>query len=193
VLPALTQERVGIGPTRNRSLPHMLDGWVITVDSDDYIKVDATVRQLKLTDEASVRWSAALANDINAENQEIYVGPNFYAPGPLKAGAFLAHTLSHDLPPWRCSAMVIDAALILAAGGWANDLSLARIEDTTMVARITSAFGGLWVPEVVQVYRRHPHQTIADPAWLELPRRLDLLEEYAADREWLSKVGAMER
>jgi glycosyltransferase involved in cell wall biosynthesis len=180
-LPALPDGRVGIAATRNRALEHLLDGWVITADSDDYLNVDGTVLQLARTELAGAFWSAALANDIDSSNREIYKGPNYFAEGLLKAGVFLEHTLRNDLPPWRCSAMVIDAELIKTSEGWATTPMLRRIEDTAMVARITSSVDGLWVPLVVQVYRKHDQQTTADPDWLKHPRRLDLLTQYAAD------------
>jgi hypothetical protein len=185
ILPALPGGRAGIAVTRNRAIEHLLDGWVISVDSDDYLKPVETAMQLERTEQAGANWSAALANDIDADNREIYEGPDYFAEGVLAAGVFLEHTLEHDLPPWRCSVTVIDGELIRACGGWATDPRLIRVEDTAMVCRITSALDGLWVPLVVQVYRKHERQTTADPRWYDRPRRLDVLAEYSAGGAWV--------
>lgn len=188
-LGAASSNRIGMARTRNRCLPMLLEGWVVTLDSDDLLFTDALQCQITTTEDSGALWSAALCNDISPEGDVVYEGVNPFPPGRLAAGTFLQYTALRGVSPWVCSATLIDSALLTLCGGWAEFPREDRLDDTALIARVTAIDDGVWVPIVVQAYRKHERQTTAGREHLMDRRRVELVEKYVAETGWRNVAG----
>ena len=180
-LGAVSSNRIGIARTRNRCLPMVLDGWVVTLDSDDIVFADALQHQISATEDAGVAWSAALCNDISPDGDVVYEGEDPFPAGRLAAGSFLQYTARHGVSPWVCSATIIDSSVLKSCGGWAEFPEADRLDDTALISRVTAFGDGIWVPVVVQAYRKHERQTTAGREDFMDERRITLVEKYVAE------------
>ena len=170
----------GPGVTRNRGLAAVTDGWIATMDSDDRIVPTGFAEFVRAAEDGLFGWAAALADDIDERGELTYRGPDWVQSPVVTKNRFLEIGDERGRHPWHPSAMVIDAELAVACGGWGSWPEFRFFgEDISFVARLNAGHEGLWFPQVVFQRRRHATQLTVDARLRPHPDEWDLVRRYA--------------
>lgn len=174
--------RRGPGFTRNRGLAEARGNVIVALDSDDTLNPNGVARALHVLCSTDASWVAGAASTIDERNNPSGVlDMPSWPQGPLAPGAFLDHVTEKGWYPFHCSAMVMAADAVRAVGGWDVSSTLARDEDVAMVARLSRAFPGHWLTEVLLNYRINPESLTRTEAWGEPEARRYLVRERLDD------------
>lgn len=147
----------GPGAARNAALSQFRARWMLTLDSDDRLVgagVATMLRALAATPDAS--WAAGRCPHTDAMFNVTWEGP----ADPFEAGlvpvdnSFWQYKETTGNLPFLCTATIVRADAVRAAGGWPED-RCERAEDTALWSVLGARYPGVWVPEVVYLYRRH--------------------------------------
>lgn len=164
----------GPGPARNVALNSIHAPWLLTLDSDDTIRPEGMVALLAAIERTpGARWGAGRCPHVDADGSQVWAGPpDYFQPGAIEVSdSFWAAKLKLGGLPFLCTATIAATAAVRSVGGW-PDTPRQRAEDTCLWAVLTSKYRGVWLPEVVYWYRRHPASVTHQLGFRELDEDL---------------------
>lgn len=169
----------GPGPARNIGLRSISSPWLVTLDGDDTIRPSGVAALLDaLLRNPGAMWAAGRCYHVDQKGEFLWEGPaDYFAPGRVEVDHSFWHAkLATGGIPFICNATLASTAAVRRVGGWPAGVR-SRAEDTALWAVLTCRYWGVWVPEVVYDYRRHPSSMTQQPGFRESDEHL---EEIAA-------------
>ncbi|MBJ7353964.1 MAG: glycosyltransferase family 2 protein [Thermoleophilaceae bacterium] len=149
-------ESVGPGRARNIALGRLKSSWMLTLDGDDRLVGRGVAALLSaVQSNRQAMWAAGRCPHTDEHLQVTWPGPDDpFEPGPVRPGDFWDFKLRTGNLPFLCTATIARTTAVRQVGGW-PEIAWGRAEDTALWAVLTSKWSGIWVPEIVYLYRRH--------------------------------------
>ncbi|GAA3858861.1 glycosyltransferase family 2 protein [Streptomyces sedi] len=157
-----------------------------TLDADDLLPDERTLaRDIEaLAAHPDLAWTVAPALDLHPDGR-LVPGPCDPPPGPLPP-ELLVDGARVGVLPVMGTTFTVYTALLVAIGGWP---ALPAYEDVGPLLAAEALSGGLMQAEPGEIYRKHPGQSTADPAYHDAEEKATRMATVIARADALRRLG----